>query len=89
MENEAWERGVSGVCSIARQSKDTTICIVSLSELKPLVFIRHLYNLGVAQIEGQFPAASVTVFCTTQSNYFLQLGIEHQHQQVPRNTLTL
>jgi hypothetical protein len=53
--------------------------ILSQSEIvKRLIFIRHLYNLGVAQIEGQFPAASV--LCLHDAiELFMQLGIEHHN----------
>jgi hypothetical protein len=50
-----------------------------------LIFVRHLYNIGVGQLTSQFPAASVLSFHDATES-FLQLGIEHHDVKTGRHT---
>ena len=53
--------------------------------VKRLMFVRHLYNIGVGQLTSQFPAASVLSFHHATES-FLQLGIEHHDVKTGRHT---
>jgi len=53
--------------------------------VKRLMFVRHLYNIGVGQLTSQFPAASVLSFHDATES-FLQLGIEHHDVKTARHT---
>jgi len=53
--------------------------------VKRLMFVRHLYNIGVGQLTSQFPAASVLSFHDATES-FLQLGIEHHEVKTGRHT---